>query len=147
MWQTEALFLSAGSCQNPHHVTEPNRAGSRTQCLKTIYRWDVFTLRWLGGKEDCHSVQSSKLENHASSGTNNLSSWKESCRDENLRFLQKVKVSFDCFEKSGVSLFILCVSLALSSLPLTLICGPSMAKKTHGRLDQQRRSKASKHLC
>lgn len=70
----EGLFLSAGSCQKPRHVTVPNARESQNHNLKTIYRWNVVILRWLGGENDCRSSCSSKLENHASSGTNKTSS-------------------------------------------------------------------------
>lgn len=69
----EGLFLSAGSCQKPRHVTVPNARESQNHNLKTIYRWNVVILRWLGGENDCRSSQSSKLENGASSGTNKIS--------------------------------------------------------------------------
>lgn len=74
----EGLFLSAGSCQKPCHVTVPNARESQNHNLKTIYRWNVVILRWLGGENDCRSSQSSKLENHASSRTNKIISQRAS---------------------------------------------------------------------
>lgn len=70
----EGLFLSAGSCQKPRHVTVWNARESQNHNLKTIYRWNVVILRWLGGENDCRLSHSSKQENHTSSGTNKTSS-------------------------------------------------------------------------
>lgn len=144
----EGLFLSAGSCQKPRHVTVPNARESQNHNLKTIYRWNVVILRWLGGENDCRSLQSSKLENHASSGTNKIFFLKGAVEMKPDFSPESQSPFFVALGNSGtlsLSFFLLFLPvfpLPLHSLLLSLIWSPSVTKTPHRRFDHLYCSKA-----